>query len=141
MKDLFEHREFWSGEVRNVTPREAFKLCQQGAVLLDVRAEELVAFKCFGVSNWLNIWEKELSNHLDDLSHEEYYIVADSVGIHSKEAYHFLRSSGFERVAHLAGGLVEWERDGLPLLEDVRERLSGSCTCQLRKRERKIPGG
>ncbi|MEE4176734.1 MAG: rhodanese-like domain-containing protein [Bacteroides sp.] len=137
MKDLFEHRGFWSGDVKNVTPREAFDLCQQGAVMLDVRADELVAFKCFGVSNWLNIWEKELSDRLGELSKDLYYILADSVGIHSKEAYHLLRSVGFERIVHLAGGLVEWERDGLPVLEDVRERLSGSCTCQLRKRERK----
>ncbi|MDX9941923.1 MAG: hypothetical protein RBS53_06840 [Bacteroidales bacterium] len=95
MKDLFEHREFWSGEVRNVTPREAFKLCQQGAVLLDLRAEELVAFKCFGVGNRINIWEKELADRLGELSQEVYYILADSVGIQSKEAYHLLRSSGF----------------------------------------------
>lgn len=137
MKDLFENRGFWSGEVKNLTPREAYELCRQGAVLLDVRAEELVAFKCFGVSNWLSLWEKELEGRLGELSKEVCYIVADSVGIHSKEAYHFLRSMGFVRIAHLAGGLVEWERDGLPVIENVRERLSGSCTCQLRKRERK----
>lgn len=140
MKDLFENRGFWSGDVKNLTPREAFELCAQGAVLLDVRAEELVAFKCFGVSSWMNIWEKELEGRLGELSKEVFYIVADSVGIHSKEACHLLRSRGFERIGHLAGGLVEWERDGLPVLTNVRERLSGSCTCQLRKRERKAGG-
>ncbi len=49
----------------------------------------------------------------------------------------FFKDKGFENIANMAGGLVEWERDGLPLKSDKSERLSGSCACMLRKREKK----
>jgi hypothetical protein len=35
----------------------------------------------------------------------------------------------------MAGGIVDWERDGLPLKTNIEERLSGSCMCQLKPRE------
>jgi hypothetical protein len=47
-----------------------------------------------------------------------------------------LISRGFTKVAGLAGGIVEWERDGLPLLLDNKARLSGSCMCQLKFRNK-----
>jgi rhodanese-related sulfurtransferase len=62
-------------------------------------------------------------------------IIADAAGIHSKEAVKLLMDKGFaDRMANLAGGLVEWERDGMPLVIDKTEKLSGSCMCQLRRR-------
>lgn len=44
--------------------------------------------------------------------------------------------AGFQNTYNLAGGFVEWERDGLPIKIDVQERLSGSCMCQLKPRKR-----
>ena len=35
----------------------------------------------------------------------------------------------------MAGGIVDWERDGLPVKTNIEERLSGSCMCQLKPRE------
>jgi len=64
-------------------------------------------------------------------------IVADSVGLRSHEVMEFLLTRGFANVANLAGGIVEWEQDGLPLKTDITEQLSGSCVCQLRPRNKK----
>jgi len=61
-------------------------------------------------------------------------IVADSVGLFSHEAMIILKDLGFENIINLALGLVEWERDGMPVMIDQNERLSGSCVCQLRPR-------
>ena len=136
MKDLFENVGFTSGGIKNVSPREALQLCQNGAVLLDVRHEELVAFKHFDVENCILLPSFDIEEHLKELLPELYNVVADSVGIHSKEVCKLLLNMDFPHVANLAGGMVEWERDGMPVEVDVKERLSGSCTCQLKKRER-----
>ena len=136
MKDLFENVGFTSGGIKNVSPREALQLCQNGAVLLDVRHEELVAFKHFDVENCILLPSFDIEEHLKELLPELYYVVADSVGIHSKEVCKLLLNMDFPHVANLAVGMVEWERDGMPVEVDVKERLSGSCTCQLKKRER-----
>jgi len=63
-------------------------------------------------------------------------IVADSVGIHSHEAMLLLQTKGFQNIANLAGGMVEWERDGLPIKVDNEYQLSGSCVCQLKPRNK-----
>ena len=36
----------------------------------------------------------------------------------------------------MAGGLVEWERDGLPLQVNLKEELSGQCACQLKAKKK-----
>jgi rhodanese-related sulfurtransferase len=64
-------------------------------------------------------------------------IVADSVGLRSHEAMEFLLSKGFDNIANLAGGIVEWESDGLPIKKDITEQLDGSCVCQLKPRHKK----
>lgn len=64
-------------------------------------------------------------------------IFADAVGLRSREAVWFLKEKGIKNIANMAGGLVEWERDGLPLKVDKSEILTGSCMCTLRKRNKK----
>jgi hypothetical protein len=49
MDALFLNTGFFSGKVYNLTPKQAFALCQQGAVIIDVREEVLSRFKMFGV--------------------------------------------------------------------------------------------
>lgn len=57
--------------------------------------------------------------------------------MYSREAALFAMQNGFDgRIANLAGGLVEWERDELPLIIDKNEKLSGSCLYQLKTREK-----
>jgi hypothetical protein len=49
----------------------------------------------------------------------------------------FLINKGQSNIANLAGGIIEWDRDGLPLVINKREQLSGSCACQLKPANRK----
>jgi len=48
----------------------------------------------------------------------------------------FFKDKGFKQIANMAGGIVDWEHDGLPLITDISQRLSGSCMCQLKPREK-----
>ena len=36
----------------------------------------------------------------------------------------------------MAGGIIDWEKDDLPMKINTKERLSGSCMCQLKPREK-----
>lgn len=130
-------KSFTSAGFLNLTPTDAYEACLNGAMLLDVRDPALTAFKQFGVPEFISCHHIKLKEFADHLPDNRVLIVADSAGLFSHEAMDILKDLGFENIINLAGGLVEWERDGMPVVVDKNERLSGSCVCQLRPRERK----
>jgi rhodanese-related sulfurtransferase len=136
MNSLFTNCGFVSGGMFNVTPREAYELSGKGAVIVDVREENLNNFRNFDVPEIIFLPGSMLEKKFHGLTHDKYLIIADTVGLRSKEAVVFLLANGFDKIANMAGGIVDWERDGLPVKINVGERLSGSCMCQLRPRER-----
>jgi sulfur dioxygenase len=135
MSSLFDNYGFVSSGIFNVSPREAFELCRKGAIIVDVREEYLNNFKNLDVPDFLFFPISRLVQQLSDLPQDKYLIFVDTVGLRSKEAVILLRDKGFIRTANMAGGIVDWESDGLPLKTNVEERLSGSCMCQLKPRE------
>lgn len=138
MDTLFENTGFLSGGILNLTPKQAFALCQKGAVLIDVRDASMNRFKMFDVPETIYCPFSILKETYLHLPLGKPMIFADSSGLHSKEAVHFLAEKGLSSlIANLAGGLVEWERDEMPLITDKSEQLSGSCMCQLRPRNKK----
>ena len=138
MESFFSETGFISGGIRNVTPRQALELSRKGAILVDVREAVLSRFKMFDVPEILYCPYSILEESFDNLPAGKLIIFADAAGLHSKEAAILAIKRGIgDRVANLAGGLVEWERDGMPLLIDTDEKLSGSCMCQLRPRDKK----
>jgi len=134
MNTLFENYGFISSGILNVNPREAFELCGKGAVIVDVREDYLNSFKIFDVSEIIYVPKSTLEKNYTLLPREKYMIIADSVGIRSREAFVFLKDKGYEKIANMAGGIVDWERDGLPLKTDDKQELTGSCLCQLKAR-------
>ena len=119
------------------TPQETLRRCLEGSIMLDVRPDILCTYKAFGVPELLYCRWQELDQFIDRLPEDREIIVADSSGIQGREAMELLIGRGFKKVAGLAGGMIEWERDGLPLLLDNQARLSGSCMCQLKFRDKK----
>ena len=137
MHDLFKNIGITSSGILHVSANEAFELCKKGAIIVDVREEFMVGFKLFDVEETIFCPKSILDEKYKELSVEKALIFADATGIHSKEAVLFLQEKGYKNMANLAGGLVEWERDGVPIKIDYNERLSGSCACQLRTRKKK----
>jgi rhodanese-related sulfurtransferase len=119
---------------KHFTPKETFKLCKQGAVLVDVREEFMTYFKQFDIENLLLLPLSELITNYQVLSEDIHYIFADATGLRSKEAIEFLSEKGVKNISNLAGGLVEWESDQLPIKINTKEKLSGSCMCQIKSR-------
>lgn len=137
MIDLLLQQSFESQGLRFITPKKAFPLLQNGALLIDLRPDYEGAGKLPDVPNLLLIPYSEINQSLDEIPNDEAVILADAVGIKSKEVLRLLNSLGYNNVVSLAGGVVDWERDGYPIIIDLSERLTGSCMCQLRPRERK----
>ena len=126
---------FVSHGVLNLTPNECFSMCKKGAAIVDVREEYMNAFKVFKVEKLFYLSFSQIEQLYEQLPHDIPLIFADAVGLKSREAVIFMSSHGYENVANMVGGIVDWERDGLPLSADISNRLSGSCMCQIRPRE------
>lgn len=119
---------------------EALEKCKEGATIVDVREEHMIGHKCFNVEKLLFCPFSEIENQVEKLPKDHLIILADSTGLKSKEATALCMKLGMHNVANLAGGLVDWERQGLPVAINARERLSGSCMCQLKYRNLKSNG-
>jgi rhodanese-related sulfurtransferase len=135
---------FYAHGVMNLTPIESFELCKKGAIIVDVREAYMNAFKMFQVERVICLPFSELGKSYHDLPADQPLIFADAVGLKSRDSVIFMQEHGYGNVANLSGGIVDWERDGLPLSTDISNRLSGSCMCQLKPREgrrRETKGG
>lgn len=133
-----KHNEsFTSAGVPNLIPSKAAEICRSGAVIIDIRGDYITAFKKFDVPEVIYFPEPGKSIPVKNLEKDKTYIVAEtSTSVTSREIVRFLLKKGFQSVFNLAGGFVEWERDGLPVIENKNARLSGSCMCQLRPRDK-----
>lgn len=120
--------------VLNLTPKESFHLCSEGAIIIDVREEYLNSFKMFEVGKIIYLPFSKIEQMYFDLPEDKQLIFADAVGLYSREAVIFMNLHGYDNVANMVGGIVDWERDGLPITMDITNRLSGSCMCQLKPR-------
>lgn len=137
MEKLFAGIGFNSGGIRHLTPKQALELCRKGALLVDVREANLSRFKMFDVPEVIYCPYSIMEETFASLPTDRHLIFADAAGLHSREATMLAISKGIEdRVANMAGGLIEWERDEMPLIIDKSEKLSGSCMCQLRPRNK-----
>lgn len=129
---------FISSGFLNLSASEAYKEATENeAVILDVREIKFTGYKRFDVPSVINMPNSTLSEKYNGLPTDVPLIVADTVGLRSHEAMEFLIGKGYKNVANLAGGIVDWERDGLPLKKDITEQLDGSCICQLKPRHEK----
>lgn len=138
MNKFFSKAGFLSHGVLNLTPEEAFILCRSGACIVDVREPFLNNFRMFSVDNLICLPFSTLPETYLQLPSDLPLIFADSVGLKSRDGAKFMMEHGYENIANLAGGIVDWERDGFPVNTDKTYRLSGSCMCQLKPREGKM---
>jgi rhodanese-related sulfurtransferase len=136
MKEDFHNLGFEIDGLLHLTGIQALMCIQRGAILVDVREDYEIAIKDFGISNKLECPFTAFDKLYKTLPNNKPLILADCVGIHSKEAAIKLLSNGFTSIANLVGGIATWERDGLPMNTDV-ETMSGQCMCQIKSRKSK----
>jgi len=135
MNPYFSHKGNIINGVINFSPKETLEECRNGAVLLDMRRDYEISYKQFDVENVIFARIDFIKEHYDELPKDKPLIVADQAGVHSKEIVSFLMEKGFANVANMAGGIFEWDKDGLPLKIDKDSMLSGQCLCVLRTKK------
>jgi rhodanese-related sulfurtransferase len=97
---------------RDVSPRAAEALVREGARLIDVREpEELVEDGRIPGAEHIPL--AQLSDRAAGLAGDRILVVCRS-GARSGMAADALRASGFD-AANVDGGILRWERDGLPV--------------------------
>lgn len=134
MNDLFKNIGIISNGIINLSAKEVYLLCSKGAIILDVRKDIMNQYKIFDVEEVIYCPYNTIMQNLLLIPKDKPLIIADAVGLHSKEILLLLKENGFESIANLAGGIVDWERDGLPLKTDKNFELNGACVCRLRTR-------
>ncbi len=135
MNEAFNNLGFVIDGLLHLTGKQALVCIGQGALLVDVREDYEIAIKDFGVKNKLECPFTDFGRLFETLPRNTALIIADCVGIHSKEAAKKLLANGFTKVANLVGGVASWERDGLPMNGDV-EIMSGQCPCTIKARKK-----
>ena len=135
MNNFFQNMGLQISGIIHLSPKETFDVLSKGAFIVDIREEFEIAGKQFDVKNILFIPNKTLKEKFNLLPKDKPLIIADSVGLRSKNAVLFLKENGYENIANLNGGIVDWELDKLPMKIDEGELLTGSCLCKLKPKK------
>jgi len=130
MKNIFEGKGNTIINLKHLSASEAYECCKLGAILIDVREEFMSHIKTFDVPEILIYPLRTFKEDISHLPKERYLLFADATGVKSRPAMEFAYQQGFTTIANLAGGLVEWERDGLPTLTYQKLIVSGKNKCE-----------
>ncbi len=58
----------------------------------------------------------EFNRTIDSMDKSKTYLIHCAIGIRSGRTFELMKSLGFRRVFDLAGGIVRWEKEGLPVV-------------------------
>ena len=132
MEDLLTKWGMISGGMRHLSANETVEAIKEGAILVDVRPEPLVAIKAFAVEGIIYCPYFEFEDNLTAIPRDKPVILADAAGLRSRECVKILLDRGYTNVANMAGGIMDWERDGFPVVKNPGKELNGPCLCMLR---------
>jgi arsenate reductase (thioredoxin) len=119
--------------VRHLSPSEAFDAVSTGgALIVDLRHGYETGFRVFQVPEVVYLPRREFLSGFSRLPMDRPLILTDAIGLWSIEAVRLLQREGYSNVANLSGGIIDWERAGLPVRKDPGFELTGQCTCRLK---------
>ncbi len=125
-------------EYRFIAPREAYQLIKgQKALLLDVRRDFERSMRTVDVEQFFALEAEKIAEKYSALPQDKLILIIDSVGLKSKNVYEYLKGQGFINIAIIIGGVVEWEKDGLPICKNPDFNYGGQCLCQVKPRPKK----
>lgn len=141
MSTEYERNIQSGGQLNSLSPREAFELLKENsAVLVDIRPEYETDFRVFDVPQIYYLPFDMYQEKLNAIPKEVFLIIADSVGNRSSEVARYMLRQGYSKVACLAGGVVAWDRAGLPLSKDKDYEMVGGCACRLKPQKPRADG-
>jgi arsenate reductase len=125
--------------LRFLAPQEAYLALVNGAVLVDLRSDDLVEMKAFSVPALCHIPHRSLATCLSELPKDKPLVLADTSGVYTKSAAKLLLENGFTQVTCLDGGMLAWDEAQLPMATDPDSMLYGECSCVMKSRKSTTP--
>jgi rhodanese-related sulfurtransferase len=95
-------------------PVTALEHLAAGALLVDVREPDEVAFASYDVANIALVPLSDFAATSHTLPKDRELIMACRSGGRSARAMQFLLDSGYEQVVNLNGGILRWQAEGHP---------------------------
>lgn len=132
---MFENIGIKINGIISLTASEAYKISSY-SIFLDIREDYLIGYKNLDVPNSIHFPASKFEEWKQNIPHDKQIIIFDSSGIYCRNIAQKLIEEGYNNVAILGGGVVEWERSGFPTIIDKTKQLDGSCTCQLKFRHK-----
>jgi rhodanese-related sulfurtransferase len=106
-----------AGGVTHVTPADAVRLINKGALVIDVRKPE--AYQAGHIVNARNVVLDRLKGEEDAIAKKKDKVllaVCENGGLSGKAA-NLLRKAGYPNAFSLKGGILSWRADNLPLVK------------------------
>jgi rhodanese-related sulfurtransferase len=125
-------------KIEHITASKCLDLIKNGGLLVDVRDSYDTSGKQFGIKEVVIIHKSDFHKNFQTLPKDKELIIADSVGLKSKEIVLFLLENGYNKVYNLAGGIMDWEKFGYPVTRNRDEMMAGVCACQMKSKNSKI---
>ncbi len=113
----------------DISPKDAFLILSQDAVLIDVREELELKDKGFDVPCVVHWPFNEFPNNKPDFPEGKKLIVACAIGVRSSKVANWLNQNGFEHVYALDGGILQWQMEGFPITDHSSSGHVCSCCC------------
>lgn len=105
-----------SDKIKHMTGQEVQALLKEGNIqMVDVREPDELKKISYNVDGIKNLPLSNLETSLSELPKDEVVIVACRTGHRSMKAANILVENGFTNVINLDGGIVQWEKDKLPV--------------------------
>ncbi len=115
-------------QVREVTTAEALQMMEQGAIFVDVRETDEVAAIAYPVAGVVNIPSSTLQDRQAEVPKSGKVILACASGYRSGEAVKQLSAQGHDNLYSLKGGIVQWQRDGQPVVRPMNATGKPCCS-------------
>lgn len=107
-----------SGTVEEVDAVTFKNLMASGnGIVLDVRTPGEVAEGMIPDAFAIDIYQNGFEEKLQSLPKDKEIYVYCAVGGRSRQAAQILLDNGFSKVYNLSGGIVEWNRNGFPIVK------------------------
>jgi len=117
--------------------QQAYDLLMKGAILVDLRKDMWKNGRYFAVNEVIDLPYERIESGHSILPEDRFLIMADYVGLKSKKTCQFLVDKGYNSVGYIIGGIVDWEKENMPMRYNRSEELTGGCVCQLKPRNSK----
>jgi rhodanese-related sulfurtransferase len=108
--------------ISEVSPTASFALIQKGSLLVDVREPSEIAKKSFDVPDIMMIPLRQFEQRFKEIPVTRNVVIACRSGSRSVMATRFLIDHGYSKAVTMQHGIVGWERDGLPLKREAKQK-------------------